>query len=424
MPWVNPTDPNLGDPTRLPWAQNVDGDLLYLYGLLQIAKGTGIINGSFELDTAPNTNLAPINWALNLSAGNSCAIVTTAANVEHGAQSFSATNPGGITGGVTITNSDFYAIGELDRLYIEWWMKTSVATTTNQVYCIFYDASQALVSTSTLYNASSGNPTAWTHFGYCFSAPTTARFFKLQFVAVNSATAGTTYWDGINYLADRNSGAVVFQGAGTYTYIPRAGVSMIDADLYGAGGGGAGGAATFAGNAGTAGGDTYVSNAAYKARGGAPGAGFATGGGAGPAGAQLNPVAITTGSPLGLQYGNTKTAAVAGQTSGAGAAGGNGGANWMGLAGGAGAAASGNGVAGASYGCGGGGGGGNAASPGGGGGGGAAGENARWIINVAVNTGPITVVVGAGGPGGGVSGGGGGSGGPGADGFCIIREIG
>jgi hypothetical protein len=414
--WVNLTNPNLGDPTRLALYLAMIGDLNYLFALLQIAKGTGIINGSFEIDAAPNSNVAPSNWVLNLGSGNSCQLENTAANVHHGGQAFSGTNPGANVGGVTLTTGDFYALGELDRVFIEWWFKTSVATTTNQAYIIWYDYAQNLVSTTTLYNLSAGNPTAWAHYGFEASAPTTARFFKLQFVLVNSTTAGTSFIDGIVAEPRNATDASVFQGAGTYLYFPRKGGTKVLGRLYGAGAGGGGGGATFNGNAGGAGGSTYIIDVGKLARGGAAGGvGISTGAG-GAAGVQVSTPLMTTGNPLGLQYANSQTAATAGASGGGGGAGGNGGANWMGIAGGT------AGNVGPKPGCGGGGG--NGAGGGGGGGGGSAGEYAEWVIDLNGIQIPITVVVGAGGAGGTGSGGGGGNAGAGADGFAIIQEIG
>jgi hypothetical protein len=251
--------PNVGDPTRQDtFAVPVIDDLNFLNGVLQIAKGSGIINGSFELDTPPNSDLAPIEWTLNLSSGNTCKIENTSSNVHHGGQAFSMTNPGGVSGGVSITSSDYYTIGEEDRVAFYWWMFSTVATTTNTVYVNWFDYSGTALSTTTLYNFSSGNPTSWQHFSFSVQAPTGARYFNLEFVGVNSTTAGTTYWDGISYevLADPNY--VVFNSVGAINYIPSRGVTKAKIILVG---GGCGGNSA-------AGGNTSISGGTLVARGG------------------------------------------------------------------------------------------------------------------------------------------------------------
>ena len=328
MPFTVITNPAVGDPTRKDtFSDPVIADLNFLNGALQSALAVGINNGSFE--NGSGANVAPANWTASISGGMGCNIENTAAAVDHGAQAFSMTLPGaGRGGGVSLTTNDFYPIGELQTLVFSWFMKASSATLNAVVYVVFYDVNQALVSTSTLYNNSTTNPTSWTGLSFPVQAPTTARFFKLQIVGADNSVAGLLYWDGVTYSVGVAAiGPIAFNASTSWTS-PFTGWVNVDAIGAGGGGGGAtgsnggggGGAGSFskykffvvngntytvtvgapgsggsAGNYGGTGGVSWFGSSANVANGGLGGSPSSTGGGGGPAGAALS---WTNGSGL------------------------------------------------------------------------------------------------------------------------------
>jgi hypothetical protein len=385
---MNP--PSIGQGTYLDvFAAPVLTELNALIAQLQIGQEINISNGSFE--NGSGANVAPQNWILALASGNSCNIETIAANVQDGAQSFSMTTPGSVSGGVSLTTSDYYAIGELQKLTFSWWMQSTIATIGNSVYVQFFDNTQTLISTSTLYNNSTTNDTAWAWKTVNFTAPTGARFFKLQLVGVNNATAGTVYWDGIDVIF-QNQPATSFSGSqqvsmftASGTYTPRS--QFVRCLVLGGGGGGS--AVDSLGN-GAVGSPSYVLSSSFLARGGNGGVGS---GGQGIGGAKVAPITSYTGGAFGLQCGNM--AGISGNSSGAAGAGG--GDYWGSSGGTAGNSSSHNGGTPAAN-SGGGGGGAWFTSVNWGGGGGASGEYAEWVILVTPGV-AFPVVVGAGGAG-------------------------
>ncbi len=197
MAYVSIVKPVPGEPTRIDtFASQVIDDLNFLNDSLSSAAGANILNGSFEANTGVNT--APTSWTLAAAAGNSSLIETAAANVRHGAQSFKMTTPGSIGGGVSIVTTDFYAIGEVQSVFLSWFMKSTVAGIRNQAFIRWYDNLKNLILTTTLYDSVT-NSTVWTRTGSSASAPAGARFFKCEFLGVNNTVAGSVWFDGVSY---------------------------------------------------------------------------------------------------------------------------------------------------------------------------------------------------------------------------------
>ena len=415
MSYISITPPNVGDPTRLDaFAAPVVSNIQYFQGAAQSALAVGIINGSFEVGSG--AGVAPSNWTLALASGNSCNIETASANVDHGAQAFSMTTPGSVSGGVSLTTSDYYAIGELGWLTFSWFMKSTVAGIANAVNVLFYDCNKTYLYTASIFSSSTNN-TSWAPYIAGVQAADTVRFFQLQLVGVNNATAGTVYWDGVTYSSgDFTVGASIFVSSGTYT--PRS--NMIYVREFGGGGGGAGAYVANIGNItnaqpGVAGNPSWVVSSAYLARGGNAGT-FNTLGTEGVGGASV--ASIYTAPPnLGSQKGTT-----AGSNpvqDGSYKDGGPGGANYFGGAGGSGGIYTGAAGGIGQLGAGGGGAGGGINS----GAGGASGEYAEWYIPVTPGV-PVPVTVGSGGSGGAgqvAVGGNGDAGGSGGSGLVIIQ---
>ena len=451
MAFIAITAPSVGDPTRLDtFASPVVNNLLYLYGAIPSPSTALLANGSFEANTV--TNAAPAGWTLTtLATSNTCQTETSAANTRHGKQAFSMTTPGGITGGCVITSS-LGICSESEAFFLRWLMKSSVATITNSVSISFYDQAGTFISTTTVWSASSGNATSWQPFMSPINPPAGARQFAVILTGVNSTTAGTVYWDGVECDAiARGVRTAVFTATGNF--IPPSDTDNIEADILAAGGGGGGGGGMYTsgvganGSAGGVGGDSWVGVSTNKARGGlggnfGGGNNTTTPGSAGAAVAYTFVSSVTAGL---IQFGSMAlagTAGVVGVTNGgAGGLGGavkvagnfawlfgplSGGAPGAGVGGSGGnPAASTAGVANTGFGGAGGTGGGSSGTQGSGGGGSAGlnGEYAR--LTLAVTSGaPITVTVGTGGAvGNGGTGGAsiGGNGAKGSDGLVLIH---
>ncbi len=387
--------PVVGDPTRLQaFALAVIGDLDDLNARLSLIGVGGVSNGSFEIGTGADT--APASWDLSIAAGNHTAFETSAANTRHGKQAFSTTNNSGASGGVTLTTSDYIPWAVDYTLRLAWLMKSSVATTTNTVQVSWYDEAQVFISTTTVYTAATGNPTAWTPFQYDIPAPAGTKFYKVILIGVNSTTNGTTYWDGVRADIGKPVAVTVKTATGTYTPVtPKLKVRM--------GGGGGGGQGTADANA-TAGGDTWFGVSTQKALGGT------AGNGGGLKGAEVAP-SISAGL---VNYGSYSATSKSGDLGGDG---GHGVTTWSyrrvipgGGVGSGGTAAAANS---------GGGGSGGGATTGGsadGGGGGQAGVCVEYFLDVVAGI-PYTVTIGAGGAGSG-------NGGAGGSGWMIIEEVG
>lgn len=414
MPYSSITSPAVGDPTRKDtFADIVVSNLDFLNAQLQLALNQGgIPNGSFEVGTGANT--APSGWGLNVASGNSSSFETSAANTRHGAQAFSMTNPGGVSGGVTLESEDFIPFAQDQELKLYWLLKSTSATTRNQVFVKWYSEAEALISTTTVYDASSGNPTSWTFMGQSITPPSGSKFFKVTITGVNNSTAASSYWDGISVGPVIRPRIVTFLASGTYT--PTPGVTAARARLIGgAGGGGAGqNAGSSSGQVvGGSGGISYVgSDATLCAR----------GGNGGQIGVSGNGGAAIPANYIGYPFMNY--GALAGQDHKASVGtGGNGGTvanpitglvyggGYAGSAGEAGGAATAN--------TGAGGGGAGATTSGNGGGGGGSGEYAEYIFEISLGQ-TFPVVVGAGGSAGT---GPANPGGAGGSGIVVIEEL-
>jgi microcystin-dependent protein len=83
-------------------------------------------------------------------------------------------------------------------------MKSTVATVTNAVKVRFFDRTETLVSTVTVWSSATANPTSWTQKAFSLIPPANARYFKIIIEGVNSTTAGTAYWDGFDVQSNIN----------------------------------------------------------------------------------------------------------------------------------------------------------------------------------------------------------------------------
>jgi hypothetical protein len=254
-----------------------------------------------------------------------------------------------------VTTEEYFEATVQRGLTFSWQMKSNIATVTNKVEVLFYDWDLQFLSSVVLYNATTGNPTAWTVQNAFVTPPASSKFAKLKITGANSATAGSTWYDDFQIvptISKAPSAITSFAASGTWTC--PAYVNRIKVRVWGGGaggttgqGGGAGGYAeglvtvvpgtaytVTVGTAAASGANGNASgfNAVVTASGGiATGAG-GTGGGAslsvsftGGAGNGLALVANGGSCPMGGQGGAYQVAGVApGGGGGGGASGANG----------------------------------------------------------------------------------------------------
>lgn len=269
MPPITVTTPAVGTPTRqdafaVPVIEAVD----YLNSQAALGSNTpDIPNGSFEIGTAANT--APAGWTLEtLAAGNSTAFETNQAYTRHGRQSFKMTTPGAITGGVVLVSEDFQRCSEGIAFTLIWQILASVAGTANAVKVRWYDGTESLLGTSTLWSDTATNPTAWTQKDAVATPPASAKLFKIALEGVNNSIAASVYWDGLSIIHGSARSITAFGASGTYT--PK--TSKLKVRLWGGGGGGGGGANySNDGSEGSDGGATQIVGTIAYVNGGAKG---------------------------------------------------------------------------------------------------------------------------------------------------------
>ena len=308
------TAPSVGDPTRVGLASDIINALAALEIDIAAVLGERMVNnGSFEVDT--DADNLPDGWETTLYSGGSEALTTDVGAgtlSAHGAKAYKFTHPGGggNGGGEIYTAAGTYIEITPNRGYwISWLNKNSVAGVTNSVDVLEYDATQSLLTTTTIFTATT-NPTAWKQLRAIFyPANALTRYVRLKFKCgeTSASTAGDIYLDNIE-MARIPRQTTLLETVGSWKWTCPPGVSYIELELIGGGGGGgaylyanvavtpgtnyaltigAGGAGTTSSTAGTGGSSTMVIGATtYTAGGGSggvPGGSGSTGGAGGTA---------------------------------------------------------------------------------------------------------------------------------------------
>lgn len=157
-----------------------------------------VVNGDFEQATISAT--LPDNWTVTLYSGGTAAIDAT--DRHSGVQSLKFTSTG-TGGGYAVTNS-FIAVAANEQANVFFSLKSSVADVRNVVEILWYTSAQVLVSTTTVYDNSTTNPTTWTYKNVTANAPATAYYAKLRITGCHSsdATAGSTWFDAVSLQTD------------------------------------------------------------------------------------------------------------------------------------------------------------------------------------------------------------------------------
>jgi len=252
MPFVVITNPTVGETLKLDTYGTVVVDNLNFLNDQIVGSTSGqVLNGSFETGSGADT--APTSWDLVITSGNTTAFETSAANTDHGKQAFSMTTPGSISGGVTLTTTDFITVAPTEIYEILFYMKASIATTSVQVSFEYFTEAETAVSTDTVYNDSATNPTAWTRKSFLSTVPATAKLMKISIVGVNNTTAASCYFDGVS-IALRDAVEKMSTYTASGSFVVPFDVTSIGVEMVGGGGGGDDDGGSNAGAGGGAGG--------------------------------------------------------------------------------------------------------------------------------------------------------------------------
>jgi len=155
-----------------------------------------IENSGFETDS--NSDGVPDAWVITTYNGGSQTL-DTSSQIE-GAQSIKYTSTG--NGGGYNISEKYFEVTEGTEYLVKFRTKSSVVDVRNLVQVRWYDASKVALSTSVIYDESTANPTSWAIKKKYASAPTNARFAKLEMYGCHSsdATAGSTWFDSVEFI--------------------------------------------------------------------------------------------------------------------------------------------------------------------------------------------------------------------------------
>lgn len=239
MAFTATTKPTQGDPTKKSLADVlIDNDNDLNTRVLAISGASLLKNGSFDADG--DSDGIPDSWTRTLYTGGTFLLDTT--DQQHSTKSVKFTSPGGLgNGGGYIENTDAFDCSPNRPLSVFWEMKSSAADVNNRVEITYYTAALASISTVSLFNTASDNPTSWAGRVAHATPPATARFAKLRFYGCHDSdtTAGSTWFDNVYVTARANpipTWTSYSSGSGTFT-VP-VGVHRIRVKAWGGGGGG------------------------------------------------------------------------------------------------------------------------------------------------------------------------------------------
>lgn len=158
------------------------------------AQRSLVLNYSFEDDD--DGDGVPDNWTVTLYTGGTQTLDTSAGGQIHGAKAIKFTSTG--TGG-GYAESELFLVHEAESVTATWAMKSSDAGVRNLVELVWYDRAQSVLSTSSIYDDSTTNPTSFTDKNGTATAPANARFAKIRLTGCHSsdATVGSTWFDDV-----------------------------------------------------------------------------------------------------------------------------------------------------------------------------------------------------------------------------------
>lgn len=161
-----------------------------------------ITDGGFEDDS--NGDSLPDQWDVTAypdGGSGAGVVIIDSIDQQEGSQSLKFTSVGDGGGYAT---SNFFNVREGGEVACQWAMKSTVADVRNVVELIWYTAAQVQISTSSLYDDSTTNPTGWTVKNGTATAVTNARYAKIRIIGCHSsdATSGATWFDDMKAVSD------------------------------------------------------------------------------------------------------------------------------------------------------------------------------------------------------------------------------
>lgn len=153
-----------------------------------------VTNGSFE-DNGIADGKTPDGWTLTEETGSTVVLDDT--DPQRGSQSIKFTSAG--SGGGNIVTTSFFEVTPLRGVEVSFLLKSSAADVRNLVQIEWYTAAQASISSESIYDDSTANPTSWTLKRNIVTPPSTARFAKLRLYGCHpsDATTGSTWFDDV-----------------------------------------------------------------------------------------------------------------------------------------------------------------------------------------------------------------------------------
>lgn len=257
MAFTSITKPVQGDPTKKVLADAIIDDLNYLYNQIAGVSGLNIPNGSFEADN--DADSLPDQWTRTLYAGGSFSLTGDGlgdTECQHGRRAIKFISPGGAgNGGGYITTNDFIEVNPGRGVWLSWMQKATAASVRVKAQILWYTAAQVSISTTDLYS-SVANPTAWALKRASTYPPATARYCKIRLIGAEdtATTAGTVYFDDVRMLQPSFDKEISIDSPGTHNWTCPTGVTFLEVECYGAGGGSGGSAGATKGGGGGAGG--------------------------------------------------------------------------------------------------------------------------------------------------------------------------
>lgn len=153
----------------------------YLYGVLGTIS-SGLLNGSFEASASG----VPFNWTVTEYTGGTFTLDTT--SPRHGGKIVKFNHPGGASNGGGDIESDYTPISPDIGAYLNVVLWATNAGVRIKVMVEYFTAAQVTISTETLYNDNSTNPTSATPYSWLMTVPATARYCKVTLLGGDTDT--------------------------------------------------------------------------------------------------------------------------------------------------------------------------------------------------------------------------------------------
>ncbi|MDF3822821.1 hypothetical protein P3G55_23185 [Leptospira sp. 96542] len=156
-----------------------------------------IRNGSFESGLT--------GWTTTAYSGGTIAVGTT--NNMDGANALAITSTSTVNGGGAVVSGEFVNCSGGVTYGFGVMVRGSVANISSRARVIWYDSAKSQISTSDIYT-NTNTPTAVTSVRTDLTAPSSARFYKIELtggVPASGSATGTIYFDGFFAIGVRDT---------------------------------------------------------------------------------------------------------------------------------------------------------------------------------------------------------------------------